>query len=138
MAYRFNEEKTMRWLMMKVEQTVKALKESDLFIGDTEGDAYTRYAHGLVSEYLEEDLAKKLAAHLNIPERNEKRKNSGQKPNAKKIKTEASEDYSKLVEHVANTESKNLSRAQKALQKVDKTGMKNILSFFGGKPKIKK
>ncbi|XP_078483307.1 ribonuclease H2 subunit B [Ciona intestinalis] len=136
-AYRYNETKTLEWLKIKVERTVDALKSADLFIGDTEGDAYTRYAYGLICENINADLAKKLAKHLKIPERMEKRKSSGNQPNAKKVKTEATEDYSKLVKSPTNSENKNLTRAQKALKKVDKSGMKNISSFFGAKPKKK-
>lgn len=35
---------------------------------------YLKYAHGIVSEYLAEDLAKKLAQHLNLPEEVEQKK----------------------------------------------------------------
>ena len=35
---------------------------------------YLKYAHGIVSEYLQEDISKKLAQHLNLPDETENKK----------------------------------------------------------------
>lgn len=58
-----------------------------------ENEAYLRYAHGIVSEYLMDDLSQKLLKYLNLPEEaqiNLKRKSMGppQQQDAKKPKTE--------------------------------------------------
>lgn len=55
-----------------------------------------RYAHGIVSEYLAEDLSRKLAQHLDIPEEieNKKRKLSSPKDETddKKFKRDSTEE----------------------------------------------
>lgn len=90
----------------------------------------------MLSDYIDSNLAKKLLEHLNLPEKTEKRKSHGPNSSAKKIKTEALEDYSKVeVKNISETKTK-LSRSQKILNKVDKKGMKSMDSFF--KPKVKK
>ncbi|KFV62164.1 Ribonuclease H2 subunit B, partial [Dryobates pubescens] len=80
--HKYSQEKTLKWLKKKVSQTVKALKSNNIIVGervyaaayvsdkqitDTEED-YVRYAHGLVSEYIPEDLSKKLLQYLGLPE----------------------------------------------------------------------
>lgn len=55
-----------------------------------------KYAHGIVSEYLAEDLSKKLAQYLNIPDEaeNKKRKLSSPKDGSdeKKLKKDSFEE----------------------------------------------
>uniref|UniRef100_A0A663MAI6 Ribonuclease H2 subunit B n=1 Tax=Athene cunicularia TaxID=194338 RepID=A0A663MAI6_ATHCN len=109
--HRYSQEKTLKWLKIKVSQTVKALKSNNISVGervhaaafisgkqttDTKED-YVRYAHGLISEYIPEDLSKELQKYLG-----------------------------------------KMSAAQKALAKVDKSGMKSISTFFSSKPKSSK
>jgi len=72
---------------------------------------YLRYAYGIVSEYLAEDLSKKLAQHLNIPEaENKKRKlnNLKDEANEKKQKKDSVEETPK-----AKTVMKELSKPEK-------------------------
>uniref|UniRef100_A0A663MAM6 Ribonuclease H2 subunit B n=1 Tax=Athene cunicularia TaxID=194338 RepID=A0A663MAM6_ATHCN len=81
--HRYSQEKTLKWLKIKVSQTVKALKSNNISVGervhaaafisgkqttDTKED-YVRYAHGLISEYIPEDLSKELQKYLgsNLP-----------------------------------------------------------------------
>ncbi|XP_060089329.1 ribonuclease H2 subunit B isoform X2 [Heteronotia binoei] len=80
---KYSEEKTLKWLTKKVNQTVKVLKDHDVsvggkvqsatfisskkLIGATEED-YIRYAHGLISEYIAEDLSTTLSKYLRLPE----------------------------------------------------------------------
>lgn len=89
LAYKFNEEKTMEWLQKKVDRVAEILKQKGIHVSQGAVSAnfvksskhesgtaaeYLKYAHGIVSEYLAEDLAKKLAQHLNLPEEVEQKK----------------------------------------------------------------
>ncbi|XP_008945343.1 PREDICTED: ribonuclease H2 subunit B, partial [Merops nubicus] len=153
--HKYSQEKTLKWLKKKVNQTVKALKSNDIIVGgrvyaatfissrqntDTEED-YVRYAHGLISEYIPEDLSKELLKYLGLPEL----KSPTPEPPSKKRKlsdvpVEAEEDYTKCNSSNVKTKKANtkMSAAQKALAKVDKSGMKSISSFFSSKPKASK
>ncbi|KAL8172955.1 UNVERIFIED_CONTAM: Ribonuclease H2 subunit B, partial [Gekko kuhli] len=81
--YKYSEEKTLKWLTKKVNQTVKVLKDHDVSVGGKVQSAtfisskklagaveedYIRYAHGLISEYLTEELSTTLAKYLRLPE----------------------------------------------------------------------
>ncbi|XP_071407904.1 ribonuclease H2 subunit B isoform X2 [Pithys albifrons albifrons] len=80
--HKYSQEKTLKWLKKKVNQTMKALKSNNIPVGervlastfinnkqitDTKED-YIRYAHGLISEYIPEDLSKELLKYLGLPE----------------------------------------------------------------------
>ncbi|NXW92989.1 RNH2B Ribonuclease, partial [Alopecoenas beccarii] len=153
--HKYSQEKTLKWLKKKVNQTVKALKSNNVCVGervleptfvgikqitDTEED-YLRYAHGLISEYIPEDLSKELLKYLGLPEL----RSPAPEPPSKKMKlsddaVEAEEDYTKFNSNNMKTKKANskMSAAQKALAKVDKRGMKSISSFFNSKPKASK
>lgn len=154
--YKYSKEKTLKWLEKKVNQTKAALKTNNVNVGnrvqstaffsgdqvasDNEED-YLRYAHGLVSDYIPKELSDDLAKYLKLPEPPAPLPN----PPSKKIKlsdepVEAKEDYTKFNTKDPKTEKKNskMTAAQKALAKVDKSGMKSIESFFGAKSKKKK
>ncbi|XP_074942375.1 ribonuclease H2 subunit B isoform X1 [Phalacrocorax aristotelis] len=153
--HKYSEEKTLKWLKKKVSQTVKALKSNNICVSegvyaatfisgkhitDTEED-YVQYAHGLISEYIPEDLSKKLLKYLGLPEL----KSQVPEPPLKKRKlsdvpVEAEEDYTKFNSSNLKTKKANskMSAAQKALAKVDKSGMKSISTFFTSKPKASK
>ncbi|KAM7407156.1 hypothetical protein PAMA_003068 [Pampus argenteus] len=81
--HRYSQEKTMDWLKKKVERIVIALKKRNISVGegvksttyvtvksesDSHEEDYLRYAHGLISEYISEDLSKALLKHLQLPE----------------------------------------------------------------------
>ncbi|XP_048362056.1 ribonuclease H2 subunit B [Sphaerodactylus townsendi] len=153
--YKYSEEKTLKWLTKKVNQTVKVLKKHDVCVGGkvqsatfvsskklsgaTEED-YVRYAHGLISEYIPEELSATLAKYLRLPEVAVPSK----EPPPKKRKTadepvEAEEDYTKFnTIDFKGKKANKMSAAQKALAKVDKSGMKTMSSFFGSKTKATK
>ncbi|XP_075277459.1 ribonuclease H2 subunit B isoform X2 [Opisthocomus hoazin] len=153
--HKYSQEKTLKWLKKKVNQTVKALKSNNICVGervhaatfisgkpitDTKED-YVRYAHGLISEYIPEDLSKELLKYLGLPEL----KSPAPEPPLKKRKlsdvpVEAEEDYTKFNSSNLKTKKANskMSAAQKALAKVDKSGMKSISTFFSSKPKTSK
>nr|XP_048278175.1 ribonuclease H2 subunit B isoform X1 [Myodes glareolus] len=81
--YKYSSEKTLKWLVKKVNQTVVALKANDISVGarvqssayfsggqisrDKEED-YVRYAHGLISEYIPKELSDDLSKSLKLPE----------------------------------------------------------------------
>ncbi|NXA11662.1 RNH2B Ribonuclease, partial [Sapayoa aenigma] len=149
--HKYSQEKTLKWLRKKVNQTVKALKCNNISvlastfisgkqITDTKED-YVRYAHGLISEYISEDLSKELLKYLGLPEL----RSPAPEPPLKKRKlsdvpVEPEEDYTKLNSNNLKTKKANtkMSAAQKALAKVDKSGMKSISAFFSSKPKASK
>ncbi|XP_028993522.1 ribonuclease H2 subunit B isoform X2 [Betta splendens] len=128
--HRYSEEKTMNWLKKKVERTVVALRNRNISVGEgvksttyvrvkSESDYceedYLRYGHGLISEYISEDLSKALLRHLQLPELTSPKE---------------TEPPSKPP--------KKMTAAQKSLAKVDKTGMKTMSSFFSPKVKAEK
>ncbi|KAF3694680.1 Ribonuclease H2 subunit B [Channa argus] len=153
--HRYSEEKTINWLKKKVERTVTALKKRKVSVGEgvksttyirvkSESDCceedYLRYAHGLISEYINEDLSKALLGHLQLPELTSPKETE---PPSKKRKlsdkpVEAGEDYTKFNSaDFARKPAKKLTAAQKSLAKVDKTGMKPMSSFFSPKISIR-
>lgn len=68
---------------------------------------YLKYAHGIISEYLAEDLSQKLAQHLNISDETESKKRKLDSPkdttNEKKFKRDSFEENS-----IPKAKSKNL------------------------------
>ncbi|XP_042619747.1 ribonuclease H2 subunit B-like isoform X2 [Cyprinus carpio] len=124
--HRYNQEKTLEWLKKKVQRTVRTLKKSNISVGggvksstfvrvkqeDATEEDYLRYAHGLISEYISEDLSKDLLKHLQLPEISSPKE---------------TEPPSKPP--------KKMTAAQKSLAKVDKSGMKCLSAFFS--PKVK-
>ncbi|XP_068123231.1 ribonuclease H2 subunit B isoform X2 [Hyperolius riggenbachi] len=152
--YKYNKEKTLAWLKKKVDQTVTVLKRSEVSVGggvqsasfirikqevDVKEEDYTRYAHGLISEYIPEDLRTELSQYLNLPEISSptpepptKRRKISDKP------VEADDDYTKYNSTAAKKANSKMTSAQKSLAKVDKTGMKSIASFFSPKGKAAK
>ncbi|XP_054442272.1 ribonuclease H2 subunit B isoform X2 [Pteronotus mesoamericanus] len=149
--YKYSKEKTLKWLGKKVNQTMAALKTNNINVhcrvqsaaffprhqisSDKEED-YICYACGLISDYIPKELNDDLSKYLKLPEPSASLPN----PPSKKVKLsdepiEAKEDYTKFNTKDLKTEKKNskMTAAQKALAKVDKTGMKSIDSFFGAK-----
>lgn len=154
--YRYSREQTLDWLKKKVDRTVTALKKKTISVGegvksttyvqvktasDYHEEDYLRYAHGLISEYIREDLSKALHKHLQLPELTSPKEAA---PPSKKRKlsdkpVEAGEDYTKFNSaDFARKPSKKMTAAQKTLAKVDKSGMKTMSSFFSPKVKAEK
>uniref|UniRef100_A0A7N4NJ27 Ribonuclease H2 subunit B n=1 Tax=Sarcophilus harrisii TaxID=9305 RepID=A0A7N4NJ27_SARHA len=108
---------------------------------ETQKKDYIRYAHGLISEYIPKELSEDLAKYLKLPELS----TSLPEPPLKKRKAsdgpvEAEEDYTKFNSIDLKTKKTNskMTAAQKALAKVDKSGMRSISTFFGTKTKAGK
>ncbi|XP_008432417.1 ribonuclease H2 subunit B isoform X3 [Poecilia reticulata] len=128
--HRYSRERTMNWLQKKVERTIAALKKKNICVGegvksttyvrvksesDDREEDYLRYAHGLISEYISEELSKALLKHLGLQElKSPKETEPPSKP------------------------PKKMTAAQKTLAKVDKSGMKPMSSFFSPKTKAEK
>ncbi|KAM9086743.1 LOW QUALITY PROTEIN: ribonuclease H2 subunit B-like [Megaptera novaeangliae] len=149
--YKYSKEKTLKWLGKKVNQTMAALKTNNVnvaarvqstafFSGDPvssdKEEDYICYTHGLIFDYIPEELSDDLSKYLKLPEPPASVPN----PPSKKVKlsdepVEAKEDYTKFNTKDLKTVKKNskMTAAQKALAKVDKSGMKSIDSFFGVK-----
>ncbi|XP_066588481.1 ribonuclease H2 subunit B isoform X2 [Prorops nasuta] len=154
-AFKFNEDKTLAWLQKKVERVAEVLKQKGLHVSQGAVSAsyvksskydpgtdleYLKYAHGIVSEYLTEDLSKKLAQHLNIPDDTEikKRKIGSSKEGSdeKRLKTEVLDEEqisrpkaldltkSEKPQKTATVSKKELARQKAA------AGSKSITSFF--------
>ncbi|XP_034238349.1 ribonuclease H2 subunit B isoform X2 [Thrips palmi] len=80
-AYKFNEEKLMIWLEKKIERLTKVLQTKNVNVtggsvsatfvqsstGQAPKEAYLKYAHGIMSEFLPEDLGLKFYHHLKLP-----------------------------------------------------------------------
>ncbi|XP_076663341.1 ribonuclease H2 subunit B isoform X1 [Andrena cerasifolii] len=153
-AFKFNEEKTLIWLQKKVERVADVLKQKGIHVSQGAISAtyvkstklenasemeYLKYAHGIVSEYLSEDLSKKLAQHLNIADETEikKRKLSSPKENTdeKRPKKDTTENESVLKPKTLDlTKSEKpqkttISKKELSRQKAA-AGSKSITSFF--------
>ncbi|XP_008432405.1 ribonuclease H2 subunit B isoform X1 [Poecilia reticulata] len=154
--HRYSRERTMNWLQKKVERTIAALKKKNICVGegvksttyvrvksesDDREEDYLRYAHGLISEYISEELSKALLKHLGLQELKSPKETE---PPSKKRKlsdkpVEAGEDYTKFNSaDFARKPPKKMTAAQKTLAKVDKSGMKPMSSFFSPKTKAEK
>ncbi|XP_035731914.1 ribonuclease H2 subunit B-like [Vespa mandarinia] len=153
-AFKYNEEKTLNWLKKKVERVAEVLKQKSIhvsqgaisatYVKSTKYESgteleYLKYAHGIVSEYLADDIAKKLLQYLNIPEEVERKRklsNPKQVTDEKKFKRDTSDE-----DLTPRTKALDLSKPEKpqkaptlnkkelARQKAA-VGSKNITSFF--------
>ncbi|XP_077257903.1 ribonuclease H2 subunit B [Temnothorax americanus] len=156
-AFKFNEEKSLNWLRKKVEKVAHVLKEKGVHVSQgamsatyvkstkyesgTEAE-YLKYAHGIVSEYLAEDLSKKLAQRLNISDEveNKKRKLTSPKneTDEKKLKKDSVEESpvsktKKQTKELSKPEKSQKSAApgkKELARQRAATGSKSITSFF--------
>ncbi|XP_049887154.1 ribonuclease H2 subunit B isoform X2 [Pectinophora gossypiella] len=160
-AYKYNEEKTLKWLEERVCRLAKVLREKNIHVtsgavsatfvasnlnnDNVDDEFYLKYAHGLVSEYLQEDLADLLEKRFDfkpdlVETVGKKRKSeaSDLSNTNKKIKQEPSGDES--IENILNTSNgfsevkkqKPLTAKEKARQKAA-SGTKTISAFFAKK-----
>jgi len=141
--FRYNEEKALAWLRMKVERLKSVLSETGVFVWDASStnesctkSEQLRYACGMIGDYIKDDLYKELLSSFNVSEKVEKRKSSTENSSGKRAKIEPTEDYSCMTSGAVSEKKAKLTRSQKVLDKVDKKGMKSLDSFF--KPKAKK
>ncbi|XP_059049243.1 ribonuclease H2 subunit B [Achroia grisella] len=155
-AYKYNEDKTLKWLEGRVRKLAKVLREKNIHVtsGATSAtfiasnitkdtideEFYLKYAHGMVSEYLQEELVQLLEKQLDfqpdlIESVGKKRKSEATDVNdMKKVKQEFPEDTENMYNNInqSYTEVKKerpLSAKEKARQKAA-NGTKTISSFF--------
>ncbi|XP_067014299.1 ribonuclease H2 subunit B isoform X2 [Anabrus simplex] len=152
-AYKYNEDKALSWLQRKTERVAEVLKQKGVHVSggavsatfvkggkqdapDTE--SYLKYAHGIVSEYLTDDLSAKLLQHMGLPE--DKPSESSSKRKLAVSQTATPEKKPKSQEEVANGGVLDLTKPEKAsktsITSKDKArakaavGSKNISAFF--------
>ncbi|KAG5875063.1 hypothetical protein JTB14_036060 [Gonioctena quinquepunctata] len=144
-AYKYNEEKTLCWLKKKTENVAHILKIKKINLVEgsvsskNDNDAYLRYAHGIVSEYLVDDLSSKLLEFLNLsvePERlrNSKRKSEPESPcGTKKVRVEETTPTSTILNssttEIMSSKTTIRSAKDKARAKAA-VGSKSIGLFF--------
>ncbi|XP_064082115.1 ribonuclease H2 subunit B-like [Macrobrachium nipponense] len=147
-VWRYNEELTLNWLSNKVEKLSVLLQDKKIPTSAAQSftfvrtaslehtqEAYKVLAHGIIADYLPEELSKVLHRHLELPEITNKQKTSKgteNEPPSKKQKVEGPiEDYSKGKVEGEKNKTPQTAKA-KALAK-SAAGTKNIMAFFGKK-----
>uniref|UniRef100_A0A2A4JCG1 Ribonuclease H2 subunit B n=1 Tax=Heliothis virescens TaxID=7102 RepID=A0A2A4JCG1_HELVI len=157
-AYKYNEEKAMTWLEERVRRLSKVLRQKNIHVTSGAASAtfvtsnisndsideefYLKYACGMISEYLQDEMALTLEKRFNfkpdlIETIGNKRKSEveNNEPN-KKIKCEASDDESKTKLFVIPDKNYNEVKKEKVLTAKEKarqkaaSGTKTISSFF--------
>uniref|UniRef100_A0A3Q1M3Z6 Ribonuclease H2 subunit B n=1 Tax=Bos taurus TaxID=9913 RepID=A0A3Q1M3Z6_BOVIN len=152
--YKYSKEKTLKWLGKKVNQTMAALKTNKVNVSarvqstaffsggqvSSDKDVLSWPGHSVCLSMKNHDSDFYFSL-LRLPEPPASVRN----PPSKKAKLSdepvmAKEDYTKFNSKDFKTVKKNskMTAAQKALAKVDKSGMKSIDSFFGTKHVKKK
>jgi len=148
-VWKFNENKTVEWLEKKVVKLSNHLREKKVNVqqssissnyvkssnAEVPESSFLRYAHGMISEYLSEELSIVLEKHLKLPAlaRNSNEENKEPPAKRQKMNSEPLEDYSK--DQSLNSASKDkvqVSAKSKALASAAK-GSRNIASFFSKK-----
>ncbi|XP_044021156.1 ribonuclease H2 subunit B [Aphidius gifuensis] len=153
-AFKYNEEKTMCWLQKKVERVADILRQKGIHVSQGAVSAnyvkstkyepgtdieYIKYAHGIVSEYLTDDLSKKLAQYLNIPDEADKKRklntNPKDGPEEKRQKKEPDDENLSRSRALDLTKPEKpqkpptLTKKELARQKAA-AGSKSITNFF--------
>uniref|UniRef100_UPI00358E2243 ribonuclease H2 subunit B isoform X2 n=1 Tax=Myxine glutinosa TaxID=7769 RepID=UPI00358E2243 len=143
----YSEENTLKWLQTKVERLVNAIRDAGVSVGGAvtsamfvrsgqdeavSHDEYRRYAHGLVSEYLPLALRLRLQMHLGIPEIKDEEE-EGPPIKRRKMSSESPECATASSRNKTKSliKAPKQNAAQRALAKVDRTGMKTLSCYFG-------
>merc|ERR1712198_113192 len=142
-VWKYNEESTLSWLERRVERLASILKEKKVPTSSGQSftfvrtmdqtqtiEAYKVLAHGIVSEYLPDELSQLLHKHLNLPATSNKKPAAtgaeNQPPNKKQKVELPSEDYTSKKVDGEKKPVQQTAKA-KALAK-SATGSKNIMS----------
>ena len=127
-AVKFNKNKTLDWLVKKVDAVVAGMKESKVLPGysSLDEEEYLKYAAGIVCDYVSPSLASDLYENLGI----ELIDLSVQEQPAKKQKLDQKENVPKAKAVPAK---KKVNKSHEKLAKVNTKGMKSMSSFFGKK-----
>ncbi|XP_065887767.1 ribonuclease H2 subunit B-like [Dysidea avara] len=142
--YRFNEEKTMKWLQKKIERLVTVLQEEQVDVGGSSKSSLLKrsnsqrnfnavdrvnYATTMVSTYLPPMLSAKLTSGISTTSTQDTVEPSKKRKKVTNANPDAPlEDYTKFNMPQASSRSK-LTPAQKAIAKVDKSNTK-LTNFF--------
>jgi len=160
MYVRYNSQKTMEWLSIKIDNTVEALSRNEINVSSSgckvsgyktgkeditqEKAQFTKMAFELISRYLTTELSNDLHKQLRLSdETNDSSVPKTSTQHKRKLDENESsgvfEDYSSYRGGTSSStqdkKATKMSRSQRELLKVDKTGMKSISSFFAAKPK---
>lgn len=152
-AFKYNEEKTFKWLKMKFTAIKNSLREQNIISAGAKSmnyvksstsndvideDAIAESALGIISEYISLELIEKLDSFYGISEKSmepsQKRKSelNGNENDRKRIKIEEQENHpDKSPTNLAKAPPKVTTKA-KAMKKAAK-GSKSISSFFAKK-----
>ncbi|XP_045581570.1 ribonuclease H2 subunit B isoform X2 [Procambarus clarkii] len=141
-VWKYNESSTLSWLEKKVKQLSKLLQERKVPTSSAQSftyvrtmnleqtkEAYLELAHGIIADYLSEDLSKALYRHLKLPEvKSNQIGLENQRPSKKRKSEGPVEDYTKNNVPANKIKSPQSAKA-KALAK-SASGSKSITSFF--------
>ncbi|XP_045451182.1 ribonuclease H2 subunit B [Melitaea cinxia] len=155
-AYKYNEEKTLNWLESKVHKLADFLKKKNIHVtagavsatfvsssvnNDTiDEEFYLKYASGIISEYLQDDVIEKLEKRFDFKTElieyvgNKRKSEVESSETNKRIKHENNGDSEDIKVPVNNQapetkKPKTLTAKEKARQKAA-SGTKTISSFF--------
>ncbi|XP_035219094.1 ribonuclease H2 subunit B-like isoform X2 [Stegodyphus dumicola] len=146
-VYCYNKDKTLQWLQTKVKYLAMSLENKNIHINDgskaaslqvddeeVDPKVLMEYSCHMVSEYLSDEVSKDLFLSLGFEQVQKKcqQKNQVIQNKSKDEHLNPVENCSKKLDSsiLQDKKKSKLSTAQKQLLKVDKTGMKNISSFF--------
>lgn len=129
-AVKFNKNKTLDWLVKKVDAVVAGMKENKVLPGysSLDEEEYLKYAAGIVCDYVSPSLASDLYENLGI----ELLDLSIQEQPAKKQKIEKVE-FKENVPKSKAAPKKKVNKSHEKLAKVNTKGMKSMSSFFAKK-----
>ncbi|KAG1662786.1 Ribonuclease H2 subunit B [Nymphon striatum] len=143
--YRYSDDKTLNWCEEKILKMEKILRQRDVnvysgsrastFVSadeDTDKASHHRYAVGLLTEYLPEQIGQRLMDKFGY---NTEKEVCKDEPAPKRQKLDKNvvpkEDYAKNVtKNKATKKAPAVTTAQKKLVKGDMSGMKKLHSFF--------
>ena len=153
--FKYNQDKTLSWLKYKINSIVTVLKKlnvnvsnkSSQIVGFTSGrkeqveeSCYTRYAKDLIGMYIDKQLSDKLDKLLHIEGGDQSNQtcllDNGmlKKRPVSEISEEPTENYyHEDVKKESEVKKSKMSKSQKQLMKVNKSGMKSISSYFAKK-----
>eukprot|EP00041_Stephanoeca_diplocostata_P014046 m.252143 g.252143 ORF g.252143 m.252143 type:complete len:322 (-) comp19556_c1_seq1:135-1100(-) len=157
-GYKLNHERLILWLKEKVSRTAETLLDTDIPLSGTAQSANfsrsttskakptqaqrTLYAYGVVSEYLQASHAESLRKEIGVAaasvQDNAAAASNSEKSTKETVASAAPanssrgpcEDYSVGFQPAAKPADKPTSAAAKKLAKIDKKGMKSMMSFF--------
>lgn len=134
--FRLNEEKVQEWIKRKVKK-IKNFFMSDCMDQSQYNDRFfTKQAIGILSEYISPSDFNFACRAFNCSKDDV---NMVKKRKREVNPAEMNQESSKRLKEATQSAVKKVSRTDRALQKVDKRGLRSITSFFGGgKKKTKK